>query len=268
MIVALIFAVLLTAAIVLAVRGSRRRRLHEDRLLDELGQVGGLTLTQDRRWIEVTRDASPEAGPEIHRWDRRRVLRAIDLATRLPGRSPARALGAVAAFLSDPPRPLPGRFELKRHGVATVPRLVGPEVAALDLFGLARLDSPGLARLYRTDEGTFVTRDQLDDVGIDPAALDGVALAVLRQRTNFEPVDRALAGEEVEWVEEDGCASSRLLLVPERLGPGVTLHAWIADADRCTISKRPIEPMAPDRDRDGPILGVTARIDAAGLRFD
>jgi hypothetical protein len=146
-----------------------------------------------------------------------------------------RAFRVCAAAALEAPRPLAGGFELKVHGPRLLPRLVDEAFAAV----LAALPSPpvvgrspelGVALLYvvADEEGfPYLTEAHLASAGVDREGVHGVSLAVLRQRLEEDEIARALAGETVRLESADGLAPSRLLILPERLGPGEELVARV-----------------------------------------
>lgn len=180
------------------------------------------------------------AGPRtVEIVQRDELLAAVDLdrleraLTRAPADQRRRVLRTVAAAAGQRPAALPGPYALKRHGVLTVPRLASEGLlvvtAALAPVTGDPLAGEGPRVVYQLlgEPGlTLVAEHHLAAAGIDQRDLHGVALAVLRQRSDLAgAVAAARAGELVSIASEDGCGGSRLLLVAEHLSAGEQLFA-------------------------------------------
>lgn len=163
----------------------------------------------------------------------------LAIAERADRRAPARrcdAWGARLCLLASPLVPLAGPLSLKLHGPRLLPRPAHPEtvLALPEREPPAVGRSPGLAwpLLYviaGSEPAAYLPEAAVREAGIDVRALHGVAIAVLRQRLDPRPVERALAGEVVEVRPADGCGAARLLLLPELLAPGQRLAALALD---------------------------------------
>jgi hypothetical protein len=184
-----------------------------------------------------------------------------------------RLMLALADAAAVGPRPLAGVFELKEHGARTLPRLAGEGQPLLlrepppVLFTLAEL---GLAVLYLVDGERFVSAEHLRQAGIDERDLHGVALAVLRQRSDEAEPRRALRGGEAVRLESaDGCGGSRILLLPEALEPGERLWATApSPAVLLVAAERPAleRTMAAAAELAEPLPPAIYRATAEGLR--
>lgn len=164
------------------------------------------------------------------------VLGAAERARPRGAAARAETWGARLAGLAAPLVPLDGPLGLKVHGPRLLPRPTHPEIlaslppeAAPAVGRWTELDLPLLYLVAETDPPAYVPEQAAREAGLDPAALGGVATAVLRQRLDPTLVERALSGELVEARPADGCGAARLILLPEMLAPGERLAALALD---------------------------------------
>ncbi len=200
---------------------------------------------QSRRLLEEFLSRRRPPGPESMATARAVALRrdgvelaSIDLgrlAAAVGGRDAAareRLFRSIADAADARPRPLAGRYELKRHGMRTLPRLVseGIELAAPQPPVLSRAIAAGaLSALFviENEPGlSYLTEEHLAEAGLDVRDLLNVSLAVLRQRFDEAAARRPLDAGDVGRIEAaDGCGASRILLLPEALRGGETAFA-------------------------------------------
>lgn len=188
-----------------------------------------------------------------------------------------RLLLSVADAARHGPRPFAGDFDLKRQGPRTLPRLADEGLGLLDLGAPAvrhaAVEAAGLTTVYVVDGAprpAYLTDEHLAGAGIDARDVHGVAIAVLRQRFEEEPVRAALAGGEAALIETaDGCGGSRLLLLPEALRRDEAVFAAAPTPGRLLVAD---ERTALDRavreigETTHPLPPAVFRATRAGLR--
>lgn len=148
------------------------------------------------------------------------------------------------AWRRDPLPPLTTAFHLKAHGPRVLPRLCHPEVRSLLPSDPRPVWRPSalapLGTLFVLDEerreARLVTEEALGEAGVDGRDLEGIALAVLRQRFDEAAVSRALGGELVELRPADGCGASRALVAGDFLTPGAELLAALPAPDTLLLA--------------------------------
>lgn len=257
------------AAVVLAAwwRRARRRRREEEATLrsrfEALAGRLGVGLEPTEGGWRVAAPGAPRFSLGV-----RPVLAAARRAERAGEEEPEERWRAQIAWRGAPLEALTGPFRLKTHGLRVLPRLCHPEIEHL----LTREPRPvwrpsALAPLgtlfVLTGDGApdrLVTEEALREAGVDGRDLEGIALAVLRQRFEEEAPARALAGELVELAPADGCGASRALVAADFLPPGTSLLAAVPAPDvlllapstgrellRAELERRPVagEPLSP-----------------------
>jgi hypothetical protein len=208
------------------------------------------------------------------------VLAAARRAERAGERAPDERWSVLLAWLEGPLPPLEGPFHLKAHGPRVLPRLCHPEL----FHWLPAEPRPSwrpsalspLGTLYLlVEDGSpsrLITEEALREAGVDGRDLEGIALAVLRQRFEEETLRRALAGELVEIRPADGCGASRVLVAGDFLAAGQRLIACVPSPDRLLMTSPAagaslLELAGRRGARQEPLSRRLLEIDARGPRW-
>lgn len=172
------------------------------------------------------------------------------------------------ALLSVPPAE---KLDLAEHGDRLLPRLVdGAFLAELppDAADLPRtpLGDTGLLVVYVLDHDeavAYLTRPQLEDLGLDVAALHDRALENLGRRFPAEAARRAIeeatGGRGLSVLKSgDSYDAARLLLLPRHLREGEVVAAAVPDRDTLAVAPVPEGDWTPLRKlaglASGPVL--------------
>ena len=144
------------------------------------------------------------------------------------------------------------KLSLESHGPRVLPRIVPPaffqELPPDAAIPHTLLDETGLAVAYVLDHEhsvAYLTREHLEELGLDRAGAHALALENLAARTEGELLRQALASDGVAVVRTgDSYDAARLLLVPTLLPPGQSRLAAVPDRDTLVL-------MPPELDLDG-----------------
>jgi len=271
--------VALVAVVAIRVRARRRRAEVDGRIGASFqawaeGLDGVEVETADDGWRITT------TGASRYRIPIRDVLAAARRAERAGERAPNERWSVLLARLEAPLPPLDGTFHLKAHGPRVLPRLCHPELfhwlpaEPRPAWRPSALSPLGTLYLLVEDglPGRLISEEALREAGVDGRDLDGIALAVLRQRFEEETLPRALAGELVELCPADGCGASRALVAGDFLEVGQHLVACVPSPDRLLLTSpeaaSSLLELAGRRDaRREPLSRRLLEIDARGPRW-
>lgn len=216
----LIPVVVVLAAVLLLVLRARAARARLEAWRQEVAAGYRTWLAEHRP--DLPFDSEDHASQELL-WEAAEGVSAGDLPALYRAFAGVRARGLA---------PFPEPLQLKVHLQRVLPLLIPAHlVAALPRAVVTPLPDLRLAVLYTVEgafPGAYLTLAQVEEHGLDPAAVHGVSLAVLRQRFDGAVVQEVLAtGEPRTLSTDDPTTASRLLLIPEHLPPGTSLTARI-----------------------------------------
>lgn len=130
--------------------------------------------------------------------------------------------------------------------------LVARPLGAADLVAVVVIDSPRSVR--------YLTLAEASELGLDATDALGMAIANHRDRFPTELVSSALEGDVVVLDPGDGYGSTLLVLVPEHLGPGQRLLAFLPGDDGLVLVAPPLDPEQAKR-----IKGTAVQVTSQGF---
>jgi uncharacterized protein YtpQ (UPF0354 family) len=133
------------------------------------------------------------------------------------------------------------RPTLEAHGARLLPRLLPTSaLAEPNMQGLVQqsLGETGLSIVYVID-GTYsvayVSREHLQDLGLDPSTLHARALDNLKAKFDPAQLDEVRRGGMAQWMSVDTFDAARVLLLPQHLGPDEAMLAVVPNRDTLVL---------------------------------
>lgn len=136
---------------------------------------------------------------------------------------------------------------LESHGERVLPRIVGPgffdQLPPDAGIPHTPLGETGLAVTYvldHTHSVAYLTREHLDELGLDRSHAHALALRNLASKTDPDMLRQALGSGQVSVIaSDDTYGAARLLLVPLQLESGRSIVAAIPDRDTLVLMPGP-----------------------------
>lgn len=146
-----------------------------------------------------------------------------------------------------------GPLDLETHGERVLPRIVGPgffdQLPPEAGIPHTPLGETGLSVTYVLDHPhsvAYLTREHLDELGLDRTRAHALALRNLAGKTDPAVLRKALGSGQVSVIaSDDTYGAARLLLVPPQLESGQAVVAAIPDRDTLVLMP------GPDADLEG-----------------